>query len=269
MCKLTFSKKEAIYFILKNSKENYISSTTKLNKILARLNLHLMPINIEFHLNKYGSYNPELGEIESNNLWSINSYTTSSGYSGKSIKLTKEDLDIDNKISKKMERSFTPEQIIEIKKEIYSMSSKSAKDLSDEEHKKLLVDIENREKLIFRANSNECDYLDLYKKVKTKQIKNFDEVKLKGLIEYCFELSKFLKAKIDKLPEDEYDYDENMNTYYYLKILEEAKPFIEKQIDSINDNKQINLLCEFLIRRDSGYPFSIHNENYKDLKVNS
>lgn len=264
-----FSKKEAIYFILKNAKDNYISSITKLNKILARLNLHLMPINIEFHLNKYGSYNPELGEIESNNLWSVSDYNTSNGYSGKSIKLVSEDSNIDNKISKKMQRNFTPKQLIKIKMEIYSMSSKSAKDLSDEEHKKLLVDIENREKLIFRANSNECDYLDLYEEIKARQVKNFDEVKLKGLIEYCFELSKFLKSKIDKLPEDEYDYDENMNTYYYLKILEDVKPFIEKQIDNITDNKKINLLCEFLIRMDSRYTFSIHNANYKDLKVSS
>lgn len=263
---MALTKEEAIYFLLKNSKDNKITSPTKLNKMLARLNLLLIPIDIEFSLNKYGSYNSDIADLEEGNYWNIEQYE----YMGKTInsyKLTNENKEIDSKVNKKLSKLFSQEELKAITEEINSMSQKRASELSQTEHKKLLVDVENRTQLIHRANDNTVNFFDLHDEIKNKEPKTLNEIKLYGLVEHCFELAKFLKNKINKVPENEYTQDEYMNTYYYLKILEDYEPFLKQQLQTITDERTINKLFEFIVRKDDGYSFSIHNKNYNSLKV--
>ena len=49
---MILSKDESICLTLSLSEKNIVSSTTKLNKLLARLNLFFIPIDFNFSLNR-------------------------------------------------------------------------------------------------------------------------------------------------------------------------------------------------------------------------
>ena len=65
---MILSKEEAICLVLGLSEKNIVSSTTKMNKLLARLNLFFIPIDFNFSLNRFGSFNAELDAISSNDF---------------------------------------------------------------------------------------------------------------------------------------------------------------------------------------------------------
>ena len=71
---MILSKDESICLTLGLSVNKVVSSQTKLNKLLARLNLHLIPTAFQFSLNKFGSYCPELKLLQENDKFAIKEY---------------------------------------------------------------------------------------------------------------------------------------------------------------------------------------------------
>ena len=71
---MILSKDEAICLILGMSKNMEVSSPTKLNKLLARLNLYFIPIDISFSLNKFGSFSADLSSLQANDYYGLSPY---------------------------------------------------------------------------------------------------------------------------------------------------------------------------------------------------
>src|SRR3989338_13277 len=78
---MILSKDEAICLILGISKNREVSSPTKLNKLLARLNLYFIPIDISFSLNKFGSFSADLSNLQPNDYYDVIPYL----YMGRSV----------------------------------------------------------------------------------------------------------------------------------------------------------------------------------------
>src|SRR3989338_5115996 len=164
---MILSREEAICLILEFSDRNTVTSPTKLNKLLARLNLNFIPIDIDFSLNKYGSYNAEISNLTENQFFKIEHYKLKNG-----IESRKFIQKLDGKkfffeiVKPKIDQILTTEDFKILRDEINELSKLKAEEISDNEHKKLLVDTENRYKLEQKINSTFCDMYDLYGEAK-------------------------------------------------------------------------------------------------------
>ncbi len=160
---MILSKDEAISLILEFSERNIVTSPTKLNKLLARLNLNFIPIDIDFTLNKYGSYNAELANLEKSKYFNIEKYTLKDGTNSKRFVQNPQGKKLFFEVVKpKIGQVLTKEEADSLYHEINELSKLRADEISDNEHKKLLVDVENRFKLEQKINATYCDLLDLY-----------------------------------------------------------------------------------------------------------
>jgi len=265
---MILSKDEAICLVLNLSRNNEVSSPTKLNKLLARLNLHFIPIDIDFSLNKWGSFNAELSELEGDVLYEKDPYQ----WEGRTVEkfvLKPEGKKLFAKIKTKLDKIMTTDDFERLREDIAYLSTQSASQISGDEHKKLLVDIEDKFKLVQRANFNTVELLDLYSESKEIPEDSIATVRLKALIEYCYYLSKFLKEIRFKRTMDEYDFDAYMFDYYFLYNIEIIIPFLKEQTAAKEkDAIHINQYYQFIINSVKGrYPFSLDNPDLKKLII--
>ena len=264
---MRLTKEEAIALVLSFSKKQEISSPTKLNKLLARLNLHFIPIDIDFSLNKYGSFNANLGALETTPFYHREMYKYKDREVFKFI-LKEEGRKLAENATHKIKRILKPIEIKELQEEISSLSELQAGQISDDEHKKLFLDVDDRHKLIERINTVHVDMYDLYQEMDKINQNKIEEINLAALIEYCFHLSKYLKEKRFKNIEDTgYDFDAYMLDYYFLYGLEIVVPVLREQLkQKEKDQIVINKYYQYFINSARGkYPFSLDNGNLNKL----
>ena len=124
----------------------------KLNKLVARLNLYFIPTTVNFSLNKWGSFDADLRDLQPNAYFNKSFYQ----YKGKEIplfELKKEGEELVNQVLNiKIKKILNEDEINKLRTDIFEKSQLLAEELSEEEHKKLLIDEENRSKLIERIN---------------------------------------------------------------------------------------------------------------------
>jgi|SRR3989344_1466037 len=264
---MRLTKDEAIALVLSFSKKQEISSPTKLNKLLARLNLHFIPIDIDFSLNKYGSFNANLGALETTPFYQRETYE----YKGREVSkfiLKEEGRKLAENATHKIKRILKSIEIEELQEEINSLSELQASQISDEEHKKLFVDVDDRYKLIERINTVHVNLYDLYREMDKIDQNKLEEINLAALIEYCFYLSKYLKEKRFKDIENAgYEFDAYMLDYYFLYGLEIVIPVLRGQLkEEKKDQILINKYYQYFINSAWGkYPFSLDNNNLNRL----
>lgn len=262
---MILSKDEAICLVLKFSKNRKINSLMKLNKLVARLNLYFIPIAVDFSLNKWGSFDANLRELEPNEYFDKSFYQ----YKGKEIplfELKKKGEELANQVlNSKIKRVLKEDEINNLKKDLFERSQLSAEELSQEEHKKLLVDEEDRPELIQRINMVAVDMTDLYREIDKIPQETIEGIRLAALIEYCYHLSKFLKERRFKDIEDKgYDFDAYMFDYYFLYLLnKEVIPLIKTQIEKKEkEGILINKYYQYFVNSvKDRYPFSLDNPN--------
>src|SRR3989344_7277810 len=161
---MILSKQEAVCLIIGMAEQNNISSITKLQKLTAKLNQFLIPIDIDFSLNKYGSFNANLSGFKDDESVEEYKYDWKGqemqgfrfGFKGKQV--------YENAVQK-LKEIMTIEEIDKLKEDFYEFSQMSPSELSEDEHKKLLVDVEDRVDLINRINLVNCDMNDLYEEL--------------------------------------------------------------------------------------------------------
>ena len=266
---MILSKDEAICTILEFSKDNIITSPTKLNKLLARLNLDFIPIDIDFTLNKYGSYNAELADLNENKYFKVEPYILKTGVNSKKFILKPEGkIFFLNSVKPKLDKILTKEDFEILQNKIRELSDMRANEISDNEHKKLLVDTEDRFKLEQKVNVVYCDMYDLYEISKSLPENTLVDISLKALIEYCYHLIKFIKEiRFKHIPEG-YDYEGYMFDYYFINNINEIIPFLKQQIKDVKKDKiRINKYYQYFVNSVSerNYPFSLDNPNLNKL----
>ena len=263
---MILSKDEAICLVLGLSASKTISSVTKLNKLLARLNLHLIPIDIDFDLNKFGSFNADLKNLETNEYYELNPYEYKDKTINKFILKPEGEKLLDKVIHSKLNKIFSGEDVESLNKEINKLSRLPASDISNNEHKILFVDAEDRHNLIQKINTVHVDMFDLYEQIDKIPSDTLAGIRLRALIEYCFYLSKYLKKKFVRLG-DEYDFDAYMFDYYFLYHIQSIVSFLNKQIEEKDkDLKKINKYYQYIINSVKGrYPFSLENKHLHKL----
>ena len=267
---MILSKDEAICLILGISKDRGISSPTKLNKLLARLNLYFIPIEIKFSLNKFGSFNADLSSLQTNDYYDVAPYNYIGRGVNKFILKPKGQELFTETIKLKINKILSDEEFNLLKDTIQYLSSLSVAEISDNEHKKLLVDIDDRFKLQQKINENYIELSDLYQQINKLPENKIAEIRLKALIEYCYYLIKYLKEKrFVHLSEEEYDFDAHMFDYYFLYNISQIIPFLNKQIsEKEKDAVSINKFYQYFVNSvKEEYPFSIDNKNLKELIV--
>lgn len=235
----------------------------KLNKLVARLNLYFIPIEIDFSLNRWGSFNANLSDLETNTYFNKSSYDYKDKQrlllqlKGKGTEL------IEQVISNKIKKILKTEELDELEKDIFEKSQLPAGELSQEEHKDLLVDKEDRWQLVQRRNTVAVDLFDLYQEIDKIPEDTIKDSRLAALIEYCYGLSKYLKEKRFKNIETEgYDFDAYMFDYYFLYLLDkEVIPLLRLQMRSKEkDGILINKYYQYFVNSvKSRYPFSLEN----------
>jgi len=268
--KVILSKDEAICLVLEFSKNKEVSSPTKLNKLLARLNLHFVPVDINFSLNKFGSFSADLSGIQETDYYSIASYNYKERTINKfSLKPKGEQL-FKETIKQKLDEIFTEQDFNSLKSTINHLSSLNAAEISDNEHKKLLIDVENRFKLQQKLNETSVEIYDLYQTLEKIPEDSIAALRLKALIEYCYFLMNYLKEiRFKHLPEEEYDFEAYMFDYYFLYNISRIIPFLDKQISKANkDSITINKYYQYFVNSvRENYPFSLENKDLKELIV--
>lgn len=265
---MILSKDEALCLVLHLSSKKEISSRTKLNKLLARLNLHFIPIDIEFSLNKFGSFSAELSGLEETNFYGISSYQWGDGKTATKYTLKPQGEELYEKVIKpKLDKIMTANDFAELKKEIEHLSTLAADRISDDEHKKLLVDVDDKFKLQQHINITATDLFDLYDEVKKLHEDSIATVRLKALVEYCFYLMKYLKEVRFKNLSEDYDFEAYMFDYYFLYNIHKIVGFLKQQASQTEkDGIRINKYYQYIINSvGDKYPFSIDNPNLKEL----
>ena len=259
---------EAMCFILGSSDNNEVSSLTKLNKLLARLNLHLIPTEFEFSLNKFGSYCQELKLLKENDKFAIKQYKMNDKFHQKYI-VKDNGLQLAKDVEEnKLKVILKDSEILSLKKEILELSRLGAGEISDNEHEKLFVDTSDKFKLIQRVNSTYIDLIDIFEEIDEIEENNLTNIKFKALIEYCYYLCKYFKEKRFKNISNDYDYNAYMFDYYLLFALEkQIIPFLKISLKSKQkDEKIISRYYNYIIDSvKDKHPFSIENPNLKEL----
>jgi len=266
---MKLSKEEAICLVLELSDRNIVTSPTKLNKLLARLNLNFIPVDVDFKLNKFGSYNVELSSLEENKYFSIERYTLSNGIQSRKFILKEDGKKLFfSDIKPKLDKILKKEDFDKLYEEINSLSKLKAEEISDNEHKKLLVDVEDRFRLEQKINAIYCDLIDLFQEAKSLSEETLANVDLKALVEYCFYLIKFIKEiRLKHIPES-YDFEGYMFDYYFISNIGEIIPFLKSQINfGAKDRVTINKYYQYFVNSVSEhqYPFSLDNPNLHKL----
>jgi len=267
---MILSKDEAICLILGISKNKEVSSPTKLNKLLARLNLYFIPIEINFSLNKFGSFSADLSSLQANDYYDVAPYSYMGRIVNKFVLKSKGQELFTETIKLKINKILTDEEFNSLKETIQYLNSLSVTEISDNEHKKLLVDIDDRFKLQQKINENFIELFDLYQQIGKLPENKIAEIRLKALIEYCYQLIKYLKEKrFELLSEEEYDFNAHMFDYYFLDNISQIIPFLNKQISEKEKNGvSINKFYQYFVNSvKEGYPFSINNKDLKELIV--
>ena len=263
---MRLTKDEAMSLILRFAPNHRISSKTLLNKLLASFNLHLIPIDIEFKLNKFGSFSPDVDELSSNDYFEKYAYeyngTPCIGYR---MKPPATEL-AEKTIRTKLEKILSVGELLAFKKEIQHLSTLSASDISDTEHRKLLVEVEDRDTLLQKVNTLHVDFYDLYQELDKIPEDSIVNITLRALIEYCYYLTKYLRDKRFKRLEEAYDHDAYMLDYYFLHILSRAIPMIKEEMGKKDkDSRVINKYYQFIVNSVKEYPFSLENPDLKKL----
>lgn len=264
---MILSKDESMSLVLGLSEKNTISSTTKLNKLLARLNLFFIPIDFNFSLNKFGSFNAELDTLSSNDFFTVESYIYNNRDCHKYI-LKQDGLKLyETDVMKKLKKIMKQNEFDELKKEIYNLSMLRAEDIAENEHKKLLLDVDDRFKLEQKLNEVFIDLKDIYMEIGLLKEESIVSIRLKALIEYSYHLIKYLREKkFKRIDEKDYDFDAYMPDYYFLYNIGKIIPFLKKQINEKNkDEISINKYYQYIVNSMRDYPFSIENPDLKDL----
>lgn len=259
------SKEEAVCFVLHNSRNNVISGKTKLNKEVARLNFFMIPQEVKFKLNQYGSMSEELTSLKNTPFyrWETPSW---SGSGNLCLKLTSEGENLYGNVESKLKLYFNDDELTYLKREINRLSGLNATDISADEHSKLMVDIEDREFLKQSINQNNVELLDIYTQIKQMDSDSYEKIILFGLIEFSYYLSCHLKNKLNRLNDGEYDFDANMEDYYLIWI--ESKnliPLFNEQLRHLNNPKKIIRAYEFMHELTEDYPFSINNPDLIEI----
>lgn len=264
---MILSKDEAVCVVLGFAVDNVVSSPTKLNKLLARLNLHFIPIDIDFDLNKYGSFNADLNDLVSNEYYKLESYEYNGSSVNKFILKSKGKELFDKVIHNKLNKILSEDDLKALNNEIHSLSKLPAREISDNEHKKLLVDVDDRHMLLQKVNIVLVEMTDLYDKIEEISSDSSNGIRLRALIEYCYFLARHLKKKFDSIGE-KYDFEAYMFDYYFLYHIHIIIPFLTKQIKSKErDVKKINKYYQYIINsvKDKRYPFSLGNPDLHKL----
>lgn len=266
---MKLSQDEAICLILNFCQNKTVSSPTKLNKLLARLNLHFVPVDITFSLNKFGSYNADLHEAAENDFYRVEPYTLSSGQQSKKFILRPAGEELfHTAIQPKLNTIMTESDFQALQEEIKTLSSLPADEISGNEHKKLLLDVEDRFKLEQTLNETGCDMCDLYEELPKIEEDSVASISLKALIEYCYCLMKYLREVRFKTIPERYDYNAYMFDYYFLHNIKEIIPFLRKQVKAAKkDAVRINKYYQYFVNSVKGksYPFTLENENLARL----
>lgn len=244
------SEREAILLVLYWAKNNVINSQTKLNKLVARLNLRFIPVNVPFELNKYGSYDADLGPVTSDDYCIISSYNRQiPRYS------------LTQKGRAHVEHHILPkllhENIPALQEEIALLSTYSAKELSSDEHGKLLVD--HRHRLVQRVNEMDVELTELYNDLTLPTTTG--EVTHNALVEFCHLITRYLRHK--RFIHERYDFEAYMQDYYLLYIIyKDILPYLKQR--TIHETKT-QAFYEYVLSITQEYPFSVHNPNLKEL----
>ncbi len=267
---MNLTKDESICLVLGLAYKHEINSKTKLNKLLGRLNLNFIPLDFEFTLHKNGSFAVELGDIEGNELFDLSHYDYKGTQCTKYILKEKGMKLFDLVISKKLPQILSDDDINEIIERFYALSKLSAREIADNEHKKLLVDVDDRFILKQTAHDLSVELFDLYGEAKKVDKNSFAGIDLRALIEYSYFLVRYLsEKKFKKLDDESYDFEADMLDYYFLYNIAEIIPFMNEQLNSGHrDIRKINKFYQFLVHSAEGiYPFSLENPDLKDLCV--
>jgi len=124
---MILSRDEAICTILEFSDNNTVTSPTKLNKLLARLNLHFIPVDIDFKLNRFGSFNVELKEITENQYFDVIEYELKTGQKSRRYMLKQDGKFLFfQSIEPKLRKILTKEDYDLLKSKILELSKMSA-----------------------------------------------------------------------------------------------------------------------------------------------
>jgi len=262
---MILSKDEAMSLVLEFSDRHIVDSKTKLNKLLARLNLYFIPIDFNFSLNKYGSFNADLAELGTNDYYEIQPYRYGVG-NRYVLKPQGRNL-FETNVRQKLSSIFTEPELNEIRQRIHHLSSLKADAISDDEHKILLVDVDERFKLEQRLNEVTVELSDLYANLDMIEENRIIDIRLKALIEFSFHLAFFLKKKrFKRLDEAEYDFDAHMFDYYFLYHIYTIIPFLKEQVSKEErDAIKINRYYEYILNSVKTYPFSLENKDLHKL----
>jgi len=267
---MILSQDEAICLILDLSQNKEVSSLTKLNKLLARLNLHLIPTGFEFSLNKFGSYCQELKLLEENDKFAIKEYNINNKTHQKYI-IKDNGLQLAREVEEnKLRKIMNDNEMLSLKNEISELSKLGAGEISDNEHIRLFVDTSDKFKLIQRVNSTFMDLMDLYAEIDSVEENTLTDIKFKALVEYCYYLCNYFKEKRFKNLSDDYDYDAYMFDYYLLFALEkQVIPFLKSNIKSKERDEKITFrYYNYIIDSvKDKHPFSLENPHLKELVI--
>ncbi|PIU30188.1 hypothetical protein COT07_02035 [Candidatus Woesearchaeota archaeon CG07_land_8_20_14_0_80_44_23] len=264
---MILTKEEAICLVLGLSSNNEVSSTTKLNKLLARLNLFFIPVDIQFKLNRNGSYNAELSSLKSNEYFDVSTYTYKGTTPQKYILKTQGKQLFKSVIEEKIPKILTKEDFEDLKNTIFELSKLNANLIAENEHSILLVDVDDQFKLEQKLNEVLVEMTDLFREKDLIKEDSITNITLKALIEYSYYLVKYLKEKKFKnVREGIYDFEANMFDYYFLHNVFKMISFIKKQISAkTKDTVRINKFYQYLINAVRDYPFSIYNKDLKEI----
>ncbi len=264
---MMLSQEEAICFVLGCAQKQEVSSPTKLNKLLARLNLFFIPIDLNFTLNQYGSYSFELTQLQESPCFSKEEYAYMGQQVSKFQLRPQGNQLVRQQVLPKLQQILTQSDIKEISRELNRLSTLSAAELSEDEHSKLLVDVDDKFKLQQRVNEVYVDMSDLNRRLPEIPERTIADIKLRACIDFCFHLTTYLKERRFRTLDNTYDFDAHMLDYYFLHNIQEMIPFLNEQITEPNkDVVRINRYYQFVTEMPKGrYPFSLSNPDLKGL----
>lgn len=266
---MLLSKEEAISLVLFFSKGQTILSSTKLNKLVARLNLFFIPTEIDFSLNKWGSHDESLSNLQETEYYEVGT-TPYKGNQVQKVILKDRGKEKAQEVIKKIYEVLTDEEVNELRSKIYELSGYSAAQISEDEHRELLVDADEKYKIKQTSSEIHIEMLDLYAEIDKVPANTIINIRFRALIEYCYYLTKYLKEKFERLNEGsiEYNFGAYMLDYYFIRnIKKNIIPFIKEQMSSEEkDTIKINKFYNFIVNSATDrYPFSLYNKNLKEL----
>lgn len=257
------TKDECIALALYYAPQHKISSMTTLQKTIARLQKFLIPMEVEFTLNEHGSDSQEIRNTQSTVYYERQNYDEGSAF----VLTGQGESKVQQVIRDKLSKICTSTELKEINRELTRLAALRAQEARDDEHEFLLVDVEDRSKLVGRINATHIELFDLYNDIKKRYRKTTADITLAGLIEYAYYLSKYLKEKRFKNIEQEgYTYGAYMMDFYFLKELENLVPILKEQ----QGNPDEELLDKYYKRftsfaKGGRYPFALDNPDLKQI----